>query len=409
MTPVIEILIVGDEILSGRVVDRNSTYMIDGLSRVGFPVRFISTVGDDMSDLIGSFQTATGRAEVVLVTGGLGPTSDDITAEALAKAFGKELVLDPDVLRKIEELFRRRNRFMSDSNSRQALLPEGAAALDNPQGTAPGIRFEADGKLVFLMPGVPVEMRDIFEKSILPELQARFEPEQMELETVRATGISESELYDRIKHLPGAREAFAFYPNPEGILVRIQTGRNAPMRANILRDEVVRALGDCVYSTSNESLETVVGNLLSARGLTLGIAESCTGGLISHRITNVPGSSAWLLCGVTAYSNESKRDVLGVDASLISGYGAVSAEVAAAMAEGIRRISGADIGISTTGIAGPGGGSDAKPVGLMYTGYATANGTETKRLHFVEDRIINKNRMSQSVLDIIRLHLQRDY
>jgi nicotinamide-nucleotide amidase len=409
MAPVIEILIVGNEILSGRVVDSNSAFMIDSLARAGFPVRFISTVGDDLSDLAGSFQTATARADVVLATGGLGPTSDDITAEALAISFGKSLVLDQAVLRKIEELFRRRQRFMSDSNSRQAMLPEGATALDNPQGTAPGIRLETDGKLVYLMPGVPREMRDIFKGSILPELQARFEPERVELETVRATGISESELYDRVKHLPGAKEAFAFYPNPEGILVRIQTGRNAPMRAGGLRDEVVRALGDSVYSTSDENLEMVAGKLLSARGLTLGIAESCTGGLISHRITNVPGSSAWFLCGVTTYSNESKRDVLGVDAALIDRHGAVSAEVAAAMAEGIRRIAGSDIGISTTGIAGPGGGSEAKPVGLMYAGYATAGGSETKRLHFVEDRIINKNRMSQAVLDILRLHLQKDY
>ena len=216
MTPVIEILIVGNEILSGRVVDRNSAHMIDGLARIGFPVRFISTVGDSMSDLVGAFNIARERADIVLVTGGLGPTSDDITAEALARAFGKELILDPQVLRKIEELFRRRNRFMSDSNSRQALIPEGATALDNPQGTAPGIRLEEDGKLVYLMPGVPMEMRTIFGESILPELRARFRPEPVEVETVRATGISESELFDRIKHLPGAGEAFAFYPNPEG-------------------------------------------------------------------------------------------------------------------------------------------------------------------------------------------------
>jgi nicotinamide-nucleotide amidase len=231
----------------------------------------------------------------------------------------------------------------------------------------------------------------------------------VEVETVRATGISESELYDRIKHLPGAREAFAFYPNPEGILVRIQTGNNAPMGARALLDEVVRALGEVVYSTSGESLEEVEGKLLTERGVTLGVAESCTGGLISHRITNIPGSSAYFLCGVVSYSNESKRDVLGVDAELIARHGAVSAEVAASMAEGVRRIAGADIGISTTGVAGPGGGSASKPVGLMYTGYATKSGVSTKRLHFVEDRIINKNRMSQAVLDILRLHLERDY
>ncbi|MHB9030526.1 MAG: competence/damage-inducible protein A [Candidatus Latescibacterota bacterium] len=407
MAPSIEILIVGNEILSGRTMDRNSHYMIAGLAGAGFPVRFISVVGDDNDDLARAFHIAVERADIILVTGGLGPTSDDITVEAAARAFGKEMYLDERVLAKIEELFRRRNRFMSESNRRQAMIPEGAAPIENPVGTAPGIRLEVQGKRFYFMPGVPGEMQTIFDRSILPELSATFEAEPAETETVHVTGVSESELYDRIRHLPSARESFAYYPNPEGIMLCIRTGKGSPVSARELRNAVVGIMGERVYSVRGESIELVVGRMLTERRLTLGIAESCTGGLLAHRITNIPGSSAYLLCGVVAYSNDSKTRILGVDSGLIIKHGAVSAETAAAMAEGIRNISGADIGISTTGIAGPGGATSEKPVGLMYAGYSNAGLTETKKLHFAEDRIINKNRMSQAVLDILRLHLER--
>ena len=408
MTPRIELLIIGDEILSGRTTDRNASFMTDRLAGAGFTVRHISVVGDDMDDLVRALRIAAERADIVLATGGLGPTSDDMTVEAAAGAFGRPLALDEDVLRNIEDLFRRRKRFMSESNRRQAMLPEGAAALPNTLGTAPGIRMEYGKTVLYFMPGVPAEMQAIFTVSVLPEIARSFEPEPVETASVRVTGISESELYDTVCHLPGSREAFAYYPNPEGILLRIRTGRNAPMGASGLLGEVTRLLGRKVYSTGDESLEQVVGRLLIKRGMTLGIAESCTGGLVAHRLTNIPGASEYFLCGAVAYSNESKRDVLGVAPALIARHGAVSAEVAASMAEGIRRISGADIGLSTTGIAGPGGGSAEKPVGLMYAGYALEGGTRTKTLHFAEERIINKQRMSQAVLDILRIQLEND-
>ena len=409
MTPDIEILIVGNEILSGRTIDKNSIYLVNSLAGKGFPVRFISVAGDVMIDLVGALHIAHGRADVVLVTGGLGPTSDDITVEAAAEAFGRKLVFDEGVFRKIEELFRRRRRFMSDSNRKQAYIPEGAAPIRNPVGTAPGIRLESGGKRVYLMPGVPSEMRTMFETAILPEITASFESAHIETAVVQVTGISESELFDKVKHLPGAKDYLAFYPGPEGITVSIRTPGGAPLVALALQAGITEILGDVVFSTAGEPLEQVVGKLLVERKLTLGIAESCTGGLIAHRITNIPGSSDYFLCGVVTYSNESKQGVLGIDEHLIRTYGAVSAETAGAMADGIRRLSGADIGISTTGIAGPGGGSGEKPVGLMFAGYSTALRTETQKLQFVEDRVINKSRMSQAVLDILRLHLKRDY
>ncbi len=408
MTPSIELLIIGDEILSGRTIDRNAVHMIARLGEAGFPVRHVSVSGDALDDLVEAFRIAAGRSDVVIATGGLGPTSDDRTFEAAAGAFGRSLRLNESVMRRIEDLFRRRQRFMSKSNSRQAMLPEGATPLDNPIGTAPGVRMEHGRTLIYLLPGVPSEMQAIFRESILPELKGKFKPEPVETASVKVTGISESELYDRIRELPGGSDAFAYYPGPEGILVKIKTSPGSPVGAQTLKSEVVRLLGDRVYSTGDESMEEVVGSLLAKRGLTLGVAESCTGGLVAHRLTNVPGSSAYLLAGVVAYSNESKTALLGVDPAVIRNYGAVSAETAEAMAEGIRRVTGADIGVSTTGIAGPGGGSEMKPVGLMYAGFADGNGTKTNKLHFAEERIINKSRMSQAILDILRIHLERD-
>jgi len=411
--PVIEIVVVGNEILSGRTQDRNAPYMIAALTGAGYDVAFVSVVGDDLDSAAAALSHAAGRADLVLVTGGLGPTSDDITFEAAARAFGRELVLDEAVLRRIGALFRKRKRFMSDSNRRQAMLPDGAEPLDNPLGTAPALRLSVDGgggetgrgSTLFFMPGVPKEMQAIFDTVIMPRIREAFEPLPVETATVTVAGISESELYDMIRGLPGAAEAFAFYPQYSGIEIRIRTRRDAPVSASGLRERIVELLGEKVFSTSGESLEAALGRMLIDRGLTIAVAESCTGGLIANRLTDVPGSSAYMLLGVVAYSNDAKRDVLGVEERIIASHGAVSKETAAAMAEGVRELAGADIGVSTTGIAGPGGGSPRKPVGLMYTGLSARCGTVTKKLQFVEDRLINKNRMTQSVLDEVRRYI----
>jgi nicotinamide-nucleotide amidase len=408
MIPSIELLVIGNEMLSGRTVDRNSPYLTRMLAEAGFSVSHVTIAGDDRDDLARVFRVSAERSDIVIATGGLGPTSDDLTREAVSDAFGLALELDEAALRKIKALFRRRKRFMSSSNRSQAMVPSGARTIDNPLGTAPGIQLEAGRARVFLLPGVPSEMEAIFTGSVLPEIKEEYAPEPVETAKVRVTGISESELFDSIRHLPGAERAFSFYPNPEGILLLVRTGPDAPMGAVELGREAARILGEKVYSTGDETLEQVIGNLLRNRGKTLAVAESCTGGLVAHRLTNVPGSSDYLLLGVVAYADDAKVKVLGVDPALIAGHGAVSAEVASAMAEGVRALAGADIGISTTGIAGPGGGSEKKPVGLMFAGYAAAGFTETKRLHFVDERIINKHRMSQTVLDILRIHMEND-
>jgi nicotinamide-nucleotide amidase len=374
----------------------------------GFDVSYISFVGDNVSDIAGAFKNSVKRADIVISTGGLGPTSDDITAESAAKAFGLELVLDEKVLENIKELFRRRNRFMSDSNLKQAYIPKGAEALDNPNGTAPGIHVEYKGSHIYIMPGVPVEVKTIFRESILPKIKESFNASHMKTASVNATGITESEIFDRLKDIPGAKDCLRYYPSPEGIEIKIVTEENSEYDSLKIREQIKNLLGEFIYSTEGEKLEEVLGRMLKEHKMKIAVAESCTGGLISHRITNIPGSSEYFLCGVTVYSNESKQKILGVDKELIIKHGAVSAKVADAMAEGVRKLSGADIGVSTTGIAGPGGGSLQKPVGLMYAGISTAGGIETKRLQFVEDRIINKIRMSQAVLDLIRYYLKRN-
>jgi len=404
--PVIEIVIVGNEILSNPARDTNSRFLIDTLEKAGYPVSFISMVGDTVGHISDHFRDAAARADVILATGGLGPTSDDVTVEGVARAFDVELVFDEGVFRRIEELFRRRNRHMSESNRKQAKIPAGAFPLDNEIGTAPGICLEKNGTTLYLMPGVPVEMKKMFTETVLPRISGRFMPSDIEVATLNVTGVSESELYDLIRIIPGSEDAVYYYPGPEGIELKIVTTSESPVHSGAIRDLIIGKLGDRVFSTAGEPLEDIVGRMLAEQGLTIAVAESCTGGLIAHRLTNTPGSSRYMLCGVIAYSDESKQRILGVDGALISAHGAVSAEVAGAMAEGIRALSGADIGISTTGIAGPAGGSSEKPVGLMYGGLAVGGNTVTKKLQFLEDRYINKCRMSQAMLDIVRMYLK---
>jgi len=404
--PIIEILIAGDEILSNPAQERNAQYLVDTLLAAGFEVDFISIVGDVIPDIVRALENSSERADIVLVTGGLGPTSDDVTVEALAKAFGLKRVLDEKVLKWIEDVFRRRNRYMSDSNKKQAMIPEGSTPLANKNGTAPGIFIEMNDTDFYLMPGVPLEMKTMFNDVILPRITDSYKSSPIEVATLSVTGISESELYSKISCLPRAEDTVKYYPGPEGIIVKIIAGEDSPASAVRLLEKIPGILGDLVYSTKGESLEQVVGEMLIEKGLTIAVAESCTGGLVAHRLTKIPGASNYLLCDVVAYSDESKQRILGVEKELIETRGAVSAEVVSAMSEGVRKISGADIGISTTGIAGPGGGSEEKPVGLMYIGISTDNGTETKKLQFVEDRLINICMMSQMVLDILRYYLK---
>ncbi|MFC1490250.1 competence/damage-inducible protein A [Candidatus Latescibacterota bacterium] len=403
--PVIEILIAGDEILSDPIREKNAQYIADSLRTAGFEIDFITIAGDNFPNLSDAMTHSSERADIVFITGGLGPTSDDITVETFAETFGLKLVFDEHTMRRIAAMFKHRNLEMNDSNRKQAMIPEGAKVLKNPMGTAPGIFAHAGNTDFYFMPGVPAEMEKIFDEAILPRVLSEYECVEKDTAILRLTGINESELYGKIGGINGAKEAVRYYPGLEGITLKIITDANAQPSASEISDKICEKVGNVVFSTVGESLESVVGNMLREKGLTVAVAESCTGGRISNRLIKVPGASEYVNAGVIAYSNESKHKILGVDKKLIETYGAVSAEVAGAMSEGVRRITGADIGLSTTGIAGPGGGSVEKPVGLMYTGITTEKGTETKKLQFFKDRLINMGIMSQAVLNNLRYSL----
>jgi nicotinamide-nucleotide amidase len=402
----IEFLIVGEEILRDPGRDTNSRHMADALAREGFDLAGISVVGDREEDIVRALRSAAGRADAVLVTGGLGPTSDDLTIPSAAQAFGLPLELDEPSLADIEAFFRRRGWPMTESNRKQAMLPRGAVSLPNPVGTAPGVCIETGGTMFFFMPGVPAEMAGMLQREVLPRLRERFVPARITTASLKVTGIGESALFDRIRDIPGVLETGRFYPNPGGITIRLVAGEDSGFDAASIAGAVRNELGPLVYGDGEQKLEQVVAALLTKRGLTIAAAESCTGGLVADRLTDVPGSSAYVLLGVVAYANEAKERVLGIPGGLIREHGAVSGPVAAAMAEGVRSLAGADIGIATTGIAGPGGATPGKPLGLMFQSLSHAGGTITKKLQFGEERRINKERMSQSVLDMVRAHLE---
>lgn len=413
MKPTIEIILVGNEILSGRTIDKNAPYMTRFLLDLGQDVSFVSVVGDNPKDMTDVFNKAAARADLIFVTGGLGPTSDDITIATAADAFGRKLVFNESVMKNIEEIFRRRNIFLSESNKQQAYIPEGAEVVPNPVGSAPGVRMKVQTgekeAIFFFMPGVPSEMQAIFSGHIIPFIKKEYSAGIIETCSVNVSGIPESQLYDMIKHLPGAKDSFFFYPGYSGIEIKIRTNENSPKRAPELRSNLEELLGDSIFSYDADLLEDVVSKMLLVKKLKIAVAESCTGGLITHRLTNIPGSSGYLLCGVVSYSNESKSELLDVNPVLIEEKGAVSQEVAGSMAEGVRNVSGADIGISTTGIAGPGGATATKPLGLMYTGISSVWGTEVHKMQFINNRIINKERMSHSVINLLRLYINKHF
>ena len=406
-----EILSIGDELLIGQVVNTNASWLGEQLSLLGVDVRRITAVGDDRGQLLEEFQRAWEQQDVVIVTGGLGPTHDDITREAVCAFFNSDLVFNETVLGDIERMFAERKRRVTDVNRDQAMVPAEAEIMRNREGTAPGYHFSKDGKHFFVTPGVPYEMHAMVENYILPRLRESFRSERGSL-TLLTTGIPESTLSDRldgIASLVDGAEA-AFLPSPLGVRIRI-TSRGDDTdtvrdRIRRVREFVEERAGEYVFGTGRQTLEEVAGKLLEESGLMVSVAESCTGGLITDKLTNVPGSSNWFERGVVTYSNESKIDLLGVDEAILREHGAVSRECAEAMADGIRQRSGGDIGISTTGIAGPSGGSAEKPVGLVWIGISSDAGTLAHDFYFGGNRIRTKQRAAQAALDMLRRRLR---
>jgi nicotinamide-nucleotide amidase len=405
-----EVLTIGDELLRGEIVDSNKSFLSDRLLRFDVETRFHASVCDDPADMTDAFRRAAERADVVLVSGGLGPTRDDITLEVLATTFGRKLVRDEPSLDAIRAFFERFGREMSPSNEKQAMMPEGATALPNPVGTAPGCMLETDSAVFFCLPGVPRELFRMMDEEVLPRLQQRLgsaERQVMRATLLRTFGMGESTLEDELKDLAreeGVSLGFrtAFPDNYLRPVVRATTEVEAEVGLARLVEAIEKRLGPLIYGRDEETMEQALGRLLAAQGRTLAVAESCTGGLLAERITNVPGASGYFRGGVVAYANEAKRDLLGVPEALLAAHGAVSAPVAKAMAEGVRTRLGADLGVSTTGISGPDGGTAEKPVGLVFVGFADAGGGEAQEFLFPFDRPRHRLLTSQVAMDGLR-------
>ena len=410
-----ELIMVGTELLLGEVIDTNSAYLAQRLAELGVDLYYVSRVGDNRRRIAQLVKQAHQRADLIIISGGLGPTTDDLTKEAVADAFGLELALCTEALAEIEEHFCRLGRPMSENNKRQAYLPAGGKALSNPKGTAPGVLLELpDGKAVIMLPGVPVELKAIMEDSVIPYIQRNLGEENRAViysKVLRFYGLGESAIDNIVQDIIAAQTNPTIAPYAGSGEVRLRITAKAADESEALRliEPVERQLLDRLapyfYGYGDEGLEIVVARLLLSQKKTVAVAESCTGGLISHKLTNVPGSSGYYMQGAVTYSNAAKTGVLGVDPELLAQFGAVSKQVAKAMAEGVRQWAGTDIGLAVTGIAGPGGGSAAKPVGLVYFGIGYPGGAKAFRRQFAGDRLQVKERAALAALDILRRYL----
>ncbi len=404
-----EILTIGDELLRGEIVDTNKALLAERLLGVDVETRFQTTVGDDPEEMADALRRAAARADVVLVSGGLGPTRDDLTAEVLGGTFGRRLVLDPGALETIRAFFLRVGREMTENNAKQAWFPEGAEILPNPVGTAPGFALEAGGAVFFCMPGVPRELALMLDEQVLPRIaKRRGGGEVVRARLLRTFGMGESALDAELADVAisgGVSLGFrtAFPDNYLRPVARAASAAEAEAKLDRVCGAIRARLGPLVYGEGEtETLPAVVGRLLRERGRTLALAESCTGGLVAERITEIPGASDYFKGGVVAYADAAKEDLLGVPRDLLDRHGAVSDPVARAMAEGVRLRFGADLGVATTGISGPGGATAEKPVGLVHVALARAEGTTASRFVFPLDRPRHRMLTAQVALDWVR-------
>ena len=405
-----EIIAVGTELLLGEIVNTDAPMIAQGLAELGIGVYFQTVCGDNPDRLKSVLEVAKQRADLIITTGGLGPTADDLTKETIAAAFGKGLVRDEESMARLREHFK--GRTMTKNNEKQADVPEGCTVFQNDWGTAPACAFEGEGCLVIMLPGPPRECTPLFREKVMPFLEKR-RGGALCSRYVKVFGMGESEMASRLSRQMDTWEnpTAAPYAKEGECLVRITAMGKDKEEAFAMTEPAVRevrqVLGDVVYGVDVDSLEQVVVQEMTARGLTLATAESCTGGLMGKRITDVPGASACYLGGVVSYQNEVKENLLGVRHETLMTKGAVSEDTACQMAEGVRKALGADIGISTTGVAGPGGGTPEKPVGLIYVGISTGDRTWAVRILRPRQSRENLRRLASSTaFDLVRRHLE---
>jgi len=397
------IISVGNELLMGFTLDSNSTWIARKLLDLGIKVDLKLTIADNEGEILEAFKTLSSRCDVILCTGGLGPTSDDVTKSAYCDFIQAGLELNEDYLEELKKKFEDRQLVMSDSNREQAMVPDKGETIPNSLGSALGLKYVDEENHIYVMPGVPSEMKRMMDETVLPELE-QLPRDELHVTTIRLTGIMESALYDQVKDLLNDNIVkVAFLPGFLGVDVRLMSRDKDSLLE--LSGQFFDRLGNYVYAEDWETLEDAVGRLLIERGLTLATAESCTGGLLGNRITNVAGSSEYYLGGIVSYSDAAKMNLLGVSQETLKEFGAVSEETAQEMAAGARRVLQSDVGVSITGIAGPTGGTEDKPVGLVYIAVDVAGDVAVRKFVFSEDRRYNKELSAQAALNLVRMSM----
>jgi nicotinamide-nucleotide amidase len=405
-----EVICVGTELLMGQILNTNARYLAQRLSELGISAYYQVTVGDNPDRLKQTFLQAYQRSDIVITTGGLGPTEDDLTKEAIAEALGLRMILHDESLQRIHDFFRMVGVKATSNNDKQAMIPENAIVLKNDEGTAPGCIIESDGKIVIILPGPPREMEPMFQLGALPYLLSR-SGNVIASRMLHVFGLGESKVEDMIIDLIRGQTnpTIAPYAGFAEVALRItascKAGEDPWPLIRPVEDEIKRRIGDHVYGIDDDTLQSAAARLLIEKGKKLAVAESCTGGMLTSRLVDVPGISDSLVCGIVAYDNRMKTDILGVPASVIEKQGAVSEETAAGMALGALQKCGTDIALATTGVAGPSGGTEEKPVGLVYCAVADQEGLFVKKLNFWGDREKIRIRTTSYALDMLRRRL----
>lgn len=409
---IVELISTGTELLLGQIINTNAAFLAKQLNSLGFNVFFQSVVGDNRERMANVIRTAMSRADIIITTGGLGPTQGDITKEVTAEVLTRPLVLHAPSLEEIKKYFAHRQTNMAPNNRRQAMIPEGSIVVKNERGTAPGVICEYGNKIIINLPGPPHELEWMFSQSITPYLTNKFGGQGVIASKIlHASGIGESTLEEEIKELiiNQNNPTIALLVKKGEIHIRLTARAQTQDQANELilkiEKDIREKVGQYIFGADNETMELVVGELLKNKKLTIALAESCTGGLVSSRITDIAGSSEYLIGSTVCYSNKVKINEVGVPVQIINKHGAVSEETAKAMAVGIRNKFGVDIGVGVTGIAGPGGATETKPVGLVYMAISSENGLECNKFIFSGERTDIKYRTSQAVLDLIRRYV----
>lgn len=407
-----EIISIGSEILRGQIIDTNANFIAKKLVESGIDLEHISAVSDKPESLLSTLKLALQRSGLIITTGGLGPTEDDITYQTIARALNLKLIKYPEAEENLKRILKKINKTISPSNLKQVYLPEGAKIIINQYGTAPAMILEKDNKIVCSFPGVPHEMKNLIEENLIPYLKEKFPPSMIKKSKIlKITGLGESSVNELIRDYMNKQTNFSFgiYANPEDIQIQITTLAPTEKETDKLlqssANRLTKILGNYVYGTDKQSLEEVVGNLLKTKKLKVAVAESCTGGMLGEMITRIPGSSEYFQGGVISYNVRIKEDLLKVSSKVIRKYGEVSRQVAKLMAEGVRINCHSDIGISITGIAGPGGATEKKKVGLAYMALANGKKTITQKHQLFGSRQLIRLRSARRALNMLRMYL----